>query len=822
MKKHYKGLIFACITLFTTQAWSQMNPGPPMNPGFESVNSFSTDWKNTPDAGSGFTFTVLGSRTNSTSRTGSWSYLSAQTSTTTLYRHLNVSNLSIPAGNYAHLIAWAKGTNDTDSKAALGGTLNGTSSSNSSTLLNANSWTQLPSWNPKNTSTTTAVNFQCGLYFKSNSATAIQVYFDDVIAYTDNVATADITSPTAATASSSPVVTTNSATINWTNGTDAGTGIQNSIILRTTNISAATPVLNNQGMYSTAGGESGPNTVSTDWTVISTSVAASATSYIDNTVSPSTAYQYAVIHRDMAYNYSTALVITAITNLGTQVNASDLPSCSNCDIAVAAGGSLDINAAKTYKSITVAPGAKLTLSTGTLTLSNGIKIQNTASGTASFLDSRTEDNPTAIAGTVEQAITETNRNWYVAVPVSGKSAADITLSGAKIVSRNETQVSWDDVTGSLTAGVGYIAVASTNSGSTTWSLSGNLNSGKVQILVTNSGASFTGYNLLGNPYPSYLNWEQVLNLDATNASLLQSSIWYRTATYNNGLSKFDYTFNTYNSAGRIATPTSTTGYIPPMQAFWVRANNTGNVTFTNAMRSHGDGASNKLKAPKQTTQKIIRLQVSNAVTTDETVVYFDENAQNTFDNYDTQKMFNNIAGKPEIFTKVGAEQLAINGMNSIYSATEIPLGFTTGQPGDFSIFASELKNIEAGIQTLLIDKLLNKEVNLSESSTYNFSSQVTTSSDNRFALQFRVSNISTGTDKTASLNAKVFANSANQIEIVSPENCNYNIYNALGQKISYGNTGTNSKVVAGVFKSGLYIVEILNGQKLQTSKLTIR
>ena len=223
---------------------------------------------------------------------------------------------------------------------------------------------------------------------------------------------------------------------------------------------------------------------------------------------------------------------------------------ANSDFRINSGEFI-VNQNATVNSVLVSPGAKLTLNDGALLTTGSLILKNTVSGTASFVDSRAVDSPAAIAGTVEQAVTETNRNWYVAVPVSGKSASDITLSGAYIVKRNETGVgSWDNVVGSLTAGVGYVAVASATGGITTWYLNGNLNSGKVEVPVTRSGSSATGFNLLGNPYPSYLNWEQVLNLNVTNASLLQSSIWYRTATFNVEQNKYNYTFNTYNSAGR--------------------------------------------------------------------------------------------------------------------------------------------------------------------------------------------------------------------------------------------------------------------------------
>ncbi|OIP82594.1 MAG: hypothetical protein AUK44_07440 [Porphyromonadaceae bacterium CG2_30_38_12] len=438
-------------------------------------------------------------------------------------------------------------------------------------------------------------------------------------------------------------------------------------------------------------------------------------------------------------------------------------------------------------------------------------------GTASFVDERLADNPLPIAGTVEQAINETNRNWYVAVPVSGKVASDITLLGAKIVQRNEAQASWVDVLSGteLTPGIGYIAVASASSGTTTWSLNGNLKSGKVEIPVTRSGESSAGFNLLGNPYPSYLNWEQVLNLNATNASLLQPSIWYRTK------SGASYAFQTYNSEGRIATPTTTSGYIPPMQAFWVRANSAGTVTFTNAMRSHGDGTSNKLKAPSAKNQKIIRLQVSNATATDETVVYFNENAQNSFDKFDTEKMFNNEASQPELYTKANNEKLVINGLREVGDNQEIPLGLTYTQGGNLKLKLAERSNFDSNTKVYLLDKVDNTEIELTPETEYTFNTAATKNNESRLSLLFRVMGVTTNIDNTSKLNAQVFVNAANQITIIAPEKSNYVIYNAVGQKVNEGVTNTNKTIVNGTNGLGIYVVMISEDGRNNSTRLIL-
>ncbi len=518
-------------------------------------------------------------------------------------------------------------------------------------------------------------------------------------------------------------------------------------------------------------------------------------------------------------------IVTPVTSSGNLGNAATL---AGTDITVSNDAELSVNNTTTVRSITVAPGAKLTVDNGVVLTVNSIVLHNTAGGTASFVDNRVADAPSAIAGTVEQAITETNRNWYVAIPLTGQTAAGITLTDAKIVQRNEAQSRWDDLLSgaSLIPGIGYIAVASASTGTTNWIMNGNFNSGKVEVGLTHSGASSVGYNLVGNPYPSYLNWEQVMNLNSTNATLVQPTIWYRTATYNNGLSKFDYTFNTYNSAGRVATPTSTTGYIPPLQAFWVKANTAGTLTFTNAMRSHGNGSSNKLKTPQQNTQPIVRLLVSNSSNaTDETVLYFNENAQNTFDKYDSPKRSNNSATIPEIYTVVGNEQLVINGLNDIVSTHDIALGFKTGETNTFNIKASEISNFEQGTQVYIKDILTNSEYELTIGSSYTFSSDVTNTTD-RFRVLFRSPSIISDfpSNVADNLNVSVYKNANNQITVNCKDfsnNAQISVYNAVGQKLVEKQPKSTVTVIDSQLDAGIYMVTVVNEGKIKTFKLIL-
>lgn len=165
----------------------------------------------------------------------------------------------------------------------------------------------------------------------TTSTVGDKVYIDDVVAYvTDSDVPTDLTAPSSATSA-----TATASQISWSNGTDSGTGatgIQNTLIWKRTSGSSNDLSLNDQGIYSLTATE-GPSTdQSGHWTLISASVAADATSYSGTFTSGDV---YAIVHRDLAYNYSSPTYVTiidesadpevtAVTINGEAISASDL------------------------------------------------------------------------------------------------------------------------------------------------------------------------------------------------------------------------------------------------------------------------------------------------------------------------------------------------------------------------------------------------------------------------------------------------------------------------------------------------------------------
>ena len=138
-------------------------------------------------------------------------------------------------------------------------------------------------------------------------------------------------------------------------------------------------------------------------------------------------------------------------------------------------------------------------------------------------------------------------------------------------------------------------------------------------------------------------------------------------------------------------------------------------------------------------------------------------------------------------------------------------GFVSDKPNNFSISATELKNISPDIQVVLKDKQNNTEFELADGNAYVFSSIVTNDA-NRFSLIFKSKYTTTSLSNTQKEIAQVFVNTSNQIAIIAAEKSNYAIYNAVGQLIENGIMNHKLHTINCKLNTGVYVVKVANNQ----------
>ncbi|MDH6303691.1 hypothetical protein M2459_000023 [Parabacteroides sp. PF5-5] len=485
-------------------------------------------------------------------------------------------------------------------------------------------------------------------------------------------------------------------------------------------------------------------------------------------------------------------------------------------------------------SITVHPSKAYTLNNNTILEANVFTLKENAS----FLNNHPNNgNMQAVQQNVEHILAK-GRNWYVSSPVKsnvttptyiyptlGKDVSGNDLTGWRMESYNEAQHAWvrEDKNNPFVSGLGYTAYS--ENANIAVKFSGEYTDGDqttpFNVTRQNDEHAKSGFNLVGNPFPSYWHWTS----EIAQQSNLYSTIWYR--TWVGGV----YEFWSYNASGDVAvapswidaTPTGSysLGYIPPMQGFWVRLKEgatSGILTFSNTGRTHSDHASNMLKSAAEEnnteSRPLLRLVAGNDKRLDETVIYAEREATTGFDTYDSDKWF--VDQGVEIFTLPDSSTrgLVINGLPEIVDKTEIPLGFQADEDGIFNFHAKEILNLDS-LDVFLYDKWRKEECNLRDGD-YNFTASSTLITD-RFSIIFRTANatdiesvpeIDTKTDG----NMLIYANKSGQMIVLlqlpgeEERKVNVSVFDIMGRKLAEQPVIVGQRTtLSGTFLKGIYV-----------------
>jgi trimeric autotransporter adhesin len=277
------------------------------------------------------------------------------------------------------------------------------------------------------------------------------------------------------------------------------------------------------------------------------------------------------------------------------------------------------------------------------------------------------------------------------------------------------------------------------------SYTGPINQGTVNVNLsyTDNGDSdvFTGSNLVGNPYPSVIDWHAVQSASTAN---IDSKIY---------VIKQDGAFAIYNSSNGTSTNFGTR-YIMPGQAFYVQALASGQtLTFTESckdpypssgtvMRFLSRQGPDNLALNGAATQSahvhpVIRMKAQNSLSIEESLVAFIDGATSNYDVKDDALYF---GGNTISFSSKSADNknLAINAF-PVKEPTDVPLNIGTSKPGNLKIDFTEVSAAEYG-QIFLTDAYAKKLEHVKEGSSYAFdidNNDPQTYGSKRLKLSFR-------------------------------------------------------------------------------------
>lgn len=296
------------------------------------------------------------------------------------------------------------------------------------------------------------------------------------------------------------------------------------------------------------------------------------------------------------------------------------------------------------------------------------------------------------------------------------------------------------------------------------------------------------WNLLGNPYPSYIDVDAFLTANTVKlAGAFQAIYVWNGATYTN----------------------LTSGYIQPGQGFFVHSNiASGTLSFTEVMQSHQTGITfYKNNFPD------ILLSLSNGKSTKTTEIAYQEGKTLGLDPRFDVGLFDGVSADLKIFTHLVEDNeniafqkqtLPLANMESIV----VPVGIKANADIDLT-FSIEAKNLPTGVKVFLEDRLMEKFMLLDANTNYKINLSNAENGTGRFYIHTTSSALSTSEFNTL---IRIFKKDASTLRIVGVQgNSKVKLFDVQGKQIL--NTSFYSENTYDIrlpkVAAGIYIVELI-------------
>jgi hypothetical protein len=382
----------------------------------------------------------------------------------------------------------------------------------------------------------------------------------------------------------------------------------------------------------------------------------------------------------------------------------------------------------------------------------------------------------------------------------------------------------------LLPGVGYDAWMWNSVANTTVSFNGPINRDDINLGIVASpspGTSITntsansmpeadGYNLVGNPYPSAIQWND------------NTSHWTQSNIHN--------TILVWDVIGEVwlisdaDNPTTGAGILPngiiaSGQGFWVYATAaTGTLTVHEDAKSLTTSASYYRQTNKNG-RPTLQVSLENSGVTDNAVIIIDQQATDKFDpGFDLPKLQLGIERMSVSLVDDKQNKLARLVVNN--TSKDIPISVSGRSEGDYTLQFSNVNAFPKFEDYYLIDAYLGKAVKISDGPV-----AVTISSDARsFQDRFRLSLSSSVEDKNkidAAVQVACFPNPTSSnlvIEVNSGQVQAMTLMDSMGKmvsNISYESSKgtTRGEVNVAGYSSGVYFVKVIVNGGLHVEKV---
>ncbi len=469
-------------------------------------------------------------------------------------------------------------------------------------------------------------------------------------------------------------------------------------------------------------------------------------------------------------------------NTSNWTNGSIPTSTENTDIQVSANNPIiGATTGALVNNLEVNSGASLTIASGGTLIVNG-----TSSGNVTYNRN---------LGTT---------NWYlVSSPVSGETMTDMRANNT-FDSGTGTNIGFASYNPGLTGAAAwtYFTTTSTDALSDGTGYSAKLSSGDLSFTGTintenvETSSLSTGFNLIGNPYTSYVSSGTFLGA-GTSSNIDQTQIWL----WNQAL-------------GMYEVKTSGTNWVlAPTQGFFVNATSAGTVTFNETNQAASGNVFQK------TTNTGLKLWINDGENNRYAKIDYRDNATKGFDYGWEGETFGGASNSLSIYTtllennqgkKYQVQTLPKSDLESIV----IPVVVFSETAKEIT-FTAEALNLPIDYKVFLEDRSNNTLTRLDDANTSYKANVTAGSTEGRFFLHTKTSSV-LSLDTEILNSVSIFKTNASTLRIngLPKENVSISLFNLLGKKVMSSSFEANGikEISLPKLAKGVYFV------KLQTAK----
>ena len=494
---------------------------------------------------------------------------------------------------------------------------------------------------------------------------------------------------------------------------------------------------------------------------------------------------------------------------------------------------ITINSTTNVDTIDVNPEGSLTVNSSANLTFNSLNLKSSSTEFSSLILDGT------ISGTVNynrfiNLNASSGGNDLISAPLSGQAFNNFVTANPNIVAEPDPGIRvlfgdfntdtsnyalWDETdTRILNAGEGYRSGTTDTNG---YIFTGDVNTADINIPISIGAA--TRWNLIGNPYPSYIDAQSFLT---TNASILDPN---STAIYGYNDSTDETTAGNRNRYTIINLLQNDTKNISPGQGLFLAPNTTGgSIQFLSSMRTN-IGTDDFIQGRVNNVITNFKLKLTKDTDNFITDFYFTSDATLGLDPGYDATLFGESAPTFSIYSDLVQNStglsFAIQALGETdYTDVIIPLGINTMQ-GEQITISIENSTLPSTTEVYLDDNVSSTST-LLNSGDFVFTPNTNLSGTGRFYLRFSDSTLSTSTNDLSVID--IYTTQNNKSIIISGnlfENTIVKMYDIQGRIVNTESLATNSNkhyIDVSALQAGVYIVKLSNGNNIRTKKIIIK